>query len=410
MIEIFLSLQDPRELPKGSRDPLGYEVIWTRYGRKVVSNLTTITGSIEEFLTALLGFELSWTTDSDEQKNRFIRYEQVAGYLREYANRLEPQRKPGGFVRGVTRVAKRLEELEARDNGFITVSKDGRDMILSSQAAYGLWGLYSTALEISGLIEARKVTPKGKEIVESMMRGDAGLMEFLNGFVENEVSQLSLQEVREYADRFVALLQGGAQRMLLEVLLRGDEKSLQPELFDFLESLDEAGYEELGGDVWKLVEACRQAGGRLGRALDDIERLDRTLWLSSAFFDYLRLPQWSGKGLSEAIEELKKGASERAVGLLELPADLTIPELTAFRRAWNEGAWMEAAKRLLKRHADIMSQREGAPWVEVESGGKLKIRVEAPNATFDPSKPGHIYDYFLGAYLRIYEAYRKGRR
>jgi len=409
-MDLFLSLQDPRELPKGSRDPLGYEVIWTRYGRKVVSNLTTITGSIEEFLTALLGFELSWTTDSDEQKKRFIRYEQLAGYLREYANRLEPQKKPGGFVRGVTRVTERLEKLEASKNRFITVSADRRDMILSSQAAYGLWGLYSTALEISGLIDARKVTPRGKEIVEAMMREDAGLMEFLKGFVEKEVSQLSLQDVREHADRFAALLQGAAWRMLLEVLLRGDEKSLQPELFKFLESLDEARYEAIGGDVWKLVEFCQREGGLLGRALDEIERLDRTLWLSGAFFDYLRLPQWSGKELDVAIEELKRGEPERSLSLPELPADLAVQEISAFRRAWNEGAWMEAAKTLLTRHEAIMRQREGAPWVEVKSGGKLKIRVEAPNASFDPSKPGHIYDYFLGSYLRIYEAYRRGRR
>ncbi len=71
---------------------MGYEVVWTRYGRKVVSNLMTITGSIEEFLTALLGFHLSWTKDPEEQKNRFIRYEQLAGYLREYANRQDPQK------------------------------------------------------------------------------------------------------------------------------------------------------------------------------------------------------------------------------------------------------------------------------------------------------------------------------
>ena len=52
----FLSLLDDRAKPKGSRDPLGFELVWTHFGRKVVGNLTTITSSVENFTVALLGF------------------------------------------------------------------------------------------------------------------------------------------------------------------------------------------------------------------------------------------------------------------------------------------------------------------------------------------------------------------
>jgi len=68
-LKIHLSKQDPRELPKGSRDPLGFEILWTQYGRRIIGNLTTITGSIEEFLTTEMlskeleeaGFEMKYT-------------------------------------------------------------------------------------------------------------------------------------------------------------------------------------------------------------------------------------------------------------------------------------------------------------------------------------------------------------
>ncbi len=86
----FLSLLDDRAKPKGSRDPLGFELVWSHFGRKVVGNLTTITGSIENFTVALLGFY--WAHQLHENANidnrerlireTFLRYEQVAAYLR----------------------------------------------------------------------------------------------------------------------------------------------------------------------------------------------------------------------------------------------------------------------------------------------------------------------------------------
>ena len=52
----FITLLDDRARPEGSRDPLGFELVWSYFGRKVVGNLTTITSSIENFAVALLGF------------------------------------------------------------------------------------------------------------------------------------------------------------------------------------------------------------------------------------------------------------------------------------------------------------------------------------------------------------------
>ena len=40
---MFLTLEDPRANVQGSRDPLGLQPIWSRFGREVVTNLTTVT-------------------------------------------------------------------------------------------------------------------------------------------------------------------------------------------------------------------------------------------------------------------------------------------------------------------------------------------------------------------------------
>jgi hypothetical protein len=50
----FLSDLDSRAAVKGSRDPLGVQQIWTRPGRHVVGNLTTVSNSVRGFTTLLL--------------------------------------------------------------------------------------------------------------------------------------------------------------------------------------------------------------------------------------------------------------------------------------------------------------------------------------------------------------------
>jgi hypothetical protein len=52
----FLTQIDSRAQVRGSRDPLGVQAIWTRMGRHVVGNLTTVSTSVRDFTTTLLGF------------------------------------------------------------------------------------------------------------------------------------------------------------------------------------------------------------------------------------------------------------------------------------------------------------------------------------------------------------------
>ena len=52
----FLSLLNDRAKPKRSRDPLGFELAWSYFGRKVIGNLISKTSLMDNFAVALLGF------------------------------------------------------------------------------------------------------------------------------------------------------------------------------------------------------------------------------------------------------------------------------------------------------------------------------------------------------------------
>jgi hypothetical protein len=66
-------------------DPLGAMAIWTRLGRRVVGNLSTVTSSVRDFKTLVLGFgllrELRRAAGPDAEVDdlaAFLRWEQLA--------------------------------------------------------------------------------------------------------------------------------------------------------------------------------------------------------------------------------------------------------------------------------------------------------------------------------------------
>jgi hypothetical protein len=87
----FLTELDCRAAVKGSRDPLGIQQLWTRLGRRVVGNLTTVSNSVRDFTTLLLGYhfaeELAYDLGPGSELEVFLKWEQLAAYARGAVNR-----------------------------------------------------------------------------------------------------------------------------------------------------------------------------------------------------------------------------------------------------------------------------------------------------------------------------------
>ena len=158
----FLTDLDTRAAVKGSRDPLGIQSIWTRFGRHVVGNLTTVSDSIRDFTTLLLGYHfaesLADETDSGSKLAVFLRWEQLAAYSRAAVN------QERGF-RGTERVWKNLNDGKPRR---VVISDDRAQQILGNQKIYGLWGLYTMPARASGLLHGTptRLTPPAREMVQ----------------------------------------------------------------------------------------------------------------------------------------------------------------------------------------------------------------------------------------------------
>ena len=157
----FLTALDSRAKIKGSRDPLGIQPIWTRLGRKVVGNLTTVSTSVRDFTVLMWGFRLIEQAQAQGWHGReadlFLRWEQLADYVRRLVNK-----EPG--IRGIDRVDRNL----AAGGGRVTLSAQADHQILSDQQTYGLWGLYTGPARVSGLVETDRLrlAPEAVEFLD----------------------------------------------------------------------------------------------------------------------------------------------------------------------------------------------------------------------------------------------------
>jgi len=153
---MFFTAEDERARIRGSIDPLGLLPVWSTFGRDVVSNLTTVSSSVRGFSVLLIGRYLAadlmarGKIGDDDLLPVFLRFEQIAAYVREFFH------KAGGDIRGIERVRKYQRELE----GQIPIGDPHKGEILGDQRTYGLWGLFSVPARASGLLP---VGPMGLE-------------------------------------------------------------------------------------------------------------------------------------------------------------------------------------------------------------------------------------------------------
>jgi hypothetical protein len=401
----FLSLLDDRDKPKGSRDPLGFELVWTHFGRKVIGNLTTITASLESFTIGLLGF--AWANrnadkvgNGEKERNRaireyFLRYEQVASYLR-YANGSED-------IMGITRVRARMDDPDA----IIRVGLGPDQMILTDQASYGMWGYYSSAMRDSDLVEGNDRVPTaiGLEIV-ALIEADLGATA---GRIIDLISSSGVvdkDKLKRLAPGFMrAIGQEAVRSRMLDILMAGrDPAGLQSELWSITQEIfkKKRGQPET---PQAFVEAVQNhsPSPALRQALDDIFSVERVLVSANNLFRYCRRNdgERTGTVLGKIKNRYRYAFLPKALPKEKFPYREGVARILDAFRTGNDTHALEA---LLALNRDVMKQRGGAPWVERDPDDRLRVKIKTERAQLASQadlEQSWDYDYFLGSYLAM---------
>ena len=396
----FLTQIDSRAQVRGSRDPLGVQAIWTRMGRHVVGNLTTVSTSVRDFTTTLLGFyfaeRVAEEKETSDDLNVFLRWEQLADYARGGIN--------GDWsFRGTERAKKNWNESDK-----IRLGIDAASLILSDQKTYGLWGLYSVPSRTSGLLEGSptRLTAPVRECVEEnympMLDGKtrAGGEAFVD-MLSKRSAELKKERDGKVLDAVAKALKpkfSSAERALyvshlVEGGLQDETKGGQKLLAEVLRStLKVPNWELSPAAVRDMAKKCRtektDVGDQVAAYLERILAAERLLAPCVSFFGYLLGSD--GQSLDNVAKSVKDrwGSGVRSIDVVALQSiEIELRDASgepasgqrwiAIATALREGDYAEATRVLLVQNRDVMAMRGGAaPWAEMRDG-KLHVKFAA---------------------------------
>lgn len=389
--EPFLTLLDSRAKIKGSRDPLGFQAIWTALGRRIIKNLTTITTSPGNFTTLLLGYYFAERLISKgkieitEFVNIFLKFEQVAAYSR-YS-----QTKNTDFldeeIRGILRVKKNLS-----DSKRVKISIDQDAQILSNQKTYGIWGLYTVAARNSGLIEdsrnnlepeiiqfiednyLTKLPNGGESLLKSLAKDTyyfepKGKDKILANSLANILSpKLSKSEVEFYT---------------YYLIKSGEENNLQSRLWSYIQDVNLLGdfsYRELS-EIIKLTGKKEDIDLHL--RLKDIKNIEIVIAPLTLLFNYIMgNDQREVNDVIVSIQN-KWGKIFKHIDIPEfiniiqtLDDTLTsesMSNLINLAESLSKGNYESTIKNLIERNKIVMNDRGGNEWIKIHQN-KLDVR------------------------------------
>lgn len=390
----FLTDFDLRAAVKGSRDPLGIQPIWTRFGRNVVGNLTTVSNSVRDFTSTLLGY---WFAErvADEigrgsELATFLKWEQLAAYARAAVN------KDDAF-RGTERVSRNLSE-----GKHVTLSDNPADQILSNQKTYGLWGLYTVPARVSFLLDGdpSRLTPLARAFVERqylpvLAEGGGRCAYTIRDVLSRPSARLDLNGSHKPMVRAVAKvlkLKLSAEELdfyRFHLLWGGPQDRTagrQQQLAELLSAtLENRSF------VWSPVavrhlekEAARR--GRdwepLAHHLNRICACESVLAPASVVFIYLlgfdgKTPDFVSRRLMEVwgngLRTVDVAVFAELRGEIEAGDAPTGKRWAGIAAALATGEYRRLVELLLEQNAAVMSQRGGAPWIECRAG-RLHVR------------------------------------
>lgn len=403
-MSFFFTHLDDSLRPRGSRDPLGIEHLWSGIGRKLVSNLTTVTQHLDNFIVTLVGFHLcvdEATGQTDWES--FERFEQLTGRAR--------------VRRGMTGVIG-IRRIRNSPEFPVPLGSARAARILDNPRQAGLWGLYSTALAAARLTDGkRRPTTLGAEIARlflSAARGDVWRLALDQR--HRHVDETNMKRMEKWV---VALLGNTIGRKALAARLLSGSDAPHPwhgEVYDqactFIQGKDE---------VPSARDFLHWLATKSAPLQDFAQRVlcfDEALVLSAITFNWLlgchgrpateidtqlaTLVKWPFRqpAVPDFSDEIHDDEwRQRARGLSE------------FCEAMARGAWREATERLLCHHERVANGRGGSPWCYWEDSrikvvmsttpGVLPAPHEIAGKRFSAWMQARSNDFFLRSFLSI---------
>lgn len=437
LLSPFFTDIDQRAAVKGSRDPLGIQPIWTWMGRHLVGNLTTVSTSVSDFTSLLVGYHFAERLAEEGRGEgdlaTFLKWEQLAAYARVAV------RGQGEGLRGIDRVKKNLASGDR-----VWLGADAASQILGNQKIYGLWGLYTVPGRSSALLTANnptRLTPRARELVETtylpaFTRGGARNGDRIADALAAKKSNLGTEKTRDEdllraaAAVFPPTRFAREKQVFREHLLLGgpidETRGAQAVLASAMTStFEDADWELSPARVRALAKAARGLGdlGELVAArLEKIRTCEMLVAPAGAFFDFLL--SRDGQSIEHAAADVRArwgngpatiDVETTALLEAEIAQALGAPEPAArwmgLSRALASGRYEDAIRLAMDHNRYVMTARGGsAAWIDMKEG-RLAVRFRGDETAPLPDRKSLSsfwrYSYFLDSLRAVALALRE---
>ncbi len=390
--EYFLSELDEGLSRTSSRDPLGLEVLWTAFGRRLIPHLSTVSLGATNFAVLLVLLDAAQRY-GDQRRDGGLGFADLmvaVDSLQVYAVLEAPTARTTSRLLGRQRAA-RIADAGTRLIG------PGHE-ILANQINLGLYGRYIKPLESMELIDGQaRLLVDAAALVDSLPGVD-GVRHSIDAFLRlldrgepvpfaQFTGGAALRELREPT----TLAHFGE---LLRARMRIDEAS-DHRVRRIYEAL--APYPAASPQVAQVVFATLaddpavQDARDLEWALCRLETVFETVFCVNTLPDLAAFP-----GITDVVADLERAGELLAElgGRKELSA-AGVARIEALRDAAGGGSAEEVARRLVRYHEGIMVDRRRSPWVDITDGGRLVV-VHAGSET-TAAEPRWRRSYYLSS-------------
>jgi hypothetical protein len=420
----FFTALDTDARINGSRDPLGFETIWTALGREIIGNLTTVTRSVRQFSTLLYGFHfanLATESSQDHDENflpSFLRFEQLAGYARFWHHGEE---SVGRDIRGIRAVRRNVGEFQQRQRD-LWLSGKREWLILSDQKTYGLYGMFRMAAHKSGLLDRvddKRLSAGAKDFIVSQLQSidQKTQNQLLQHIARDTRIDLAHSPVVEAVAALLAPELTDAERDFYGAhLVRGsrllEPMPVQQQLWTCIEALNTRS-NAIGWDrefdmpeLHACIEHAKTQGfHELADKLDRTRRAEELLGNAAILYDFLltRNQQTLSHVAEEMLKELNAGYAWLNVDDLKPAFGESGERLVRLANELACGDYPAACRTLIQQNETVMRHRGGSAWMVLKDG-HLEVRFgEESGFLPDPDDLRKLWrhTYFLNSLKRV---------
>lgn len=376
----FITEKDPNYSIKGSRDPLGFQVIWQAAGRKLIPYLSTVSANIKDYQILCLAYALKKELKIEDRQFEpfFLRFEQMMAYTRY-------RRYPGEGFNGVEKVKKVMSS----NPKSIRVSSAIADHLLSNQKAYGIWGKYNSPFSEMKLTE----TPDYSSVyIPKVLNNDAFRLQaaLLSKKRDSQPAYIELSKMDEWSN-YLQKPSGAERRLFIGKLLSdtcGNELLIQfnnnPEFRDL--------------SFYELIQALTKASSNSNfkAILSYIENTERVICPLNRIFRYLQTKSYWKNEEIDADDNIRKWKSSCIANRF----DETTKSLAALFTLSN----YELVLGLVKRNEEVCARRNSAPWMQFTVKGLEVNHYEGAFfiREFDP-KTHSDFNYFFSTFISLHK-------